>query len=1157
MTMRRLLIDTSNQVWLSLLSSRDNEFGVKVMHEGKEVRVNGWKHGYEIAINHLVAVMKELDVTPNRTIFAVEGQHSKTRREMIYPNYKKGKDSRPPAAYEQFNLCKSHLLGTFRNLGAQVVTQDGVEGDDVLAYLCKHLDGEKVVLTTDGDLATTISESTSLWRNGQLTKENPYGPFSTKYIPVYKALVGDGAEYKGAHLFGPKAFLDFLVWAGESGLAALEGMLKRKTLHELADDVDEFKPLKRVIDSAQHVYESYQCALLHDEWVDTLRQPLEWSGGIVKPTTDTRLAEWGQKVRLVTAQNYDKYVGNLKAALASTPVIALDIETSTPEASDDWLRERGKEDAVDVFGSELTGLSLTYGSNGQHTIYISVDHADTDNCTSEQARDLVALIPITTPLLIHNVSFELPILYQCWGEYLKDNGWHGFLPNALDTAMMSSYVDENRPQGLKDNSKNLLGYTQVSYKEVTTLTGATGELPRGGMLLNSVEQEDGTVLVTKQYKMCELSAEHVLNYGADDAICTMGLYHHFRTVMEIEKTWDVFLKVEQKASYLKALAYTQGVNFSLERMKELEAADQATIDSNWAVIREFLIEKGWTGTRCPVFEELTPANIKLACKIILGVEFKTMTRTPSKMAKLMLEADLHPEIASHDDAEVLSQLVANGAVDKINDWMQARFSGEPVFDQGSPKEMATFLYDVLGLPIRLVNKPTPTEWHKAPLASNLVANHLREWAGYTTKPVPEALWVEYCKNEGIPYPCDKDVISHKLLKSKAKSDDKAILFALELDTPNNPILKAFQAMKTCNTRQTMFYNAYRDLRHWKDNKIHGQSGQCRAVTRRDTPNGPNLAQLPKKGEGVKFRECFEPHKKGAVVVSLDFSGQELRHGAAQSRDPNMLACFIGDHKKDIHSLTASGAMAKKWGTAVLTEMSDRFRKDGDDDYDLFLRLRKCKEDPEVAKKADDLRKVAKNVNFLAQYDGQAPKLAGMLIITVEDAQTFLDAKYKMFPRYETWKDEVKAFSRSTGYVKTPMGARRHLRNAILSDEKWIAEGAMRQGPNFVIQGGSGEQTKLAQGRLWDSGLPFRLDMQFYFSVHDELVFSVAIEDAVEAIKAVHDFMVVPYGGLEIPFLASISLGPNFGEQYECGDWFIRENIEAALAKVVDKTKVTV
>ena len=63
-------------------------------------------------------------------------------------------------------------------------------------------------------------------------------------------------------------------------------------------------------------------------------------------------------------------------------------------------------------------------------------------------------------------------------------------------------------------------------------------------------------------------------------------------------------------------------------------------------------------------------------------------------------------------------------------------------------------------------------------------------------------------------------------------------------------------------------------------------------------------------------------------------------------------------------------------------------------------MRKCKDDAAVAKMADDLRKNAKNVNFLAQYDGQAPKLAQTLIITVEDAQTFLDAKYAMFSRVE-------------------------------------------------------------------------------------------------------------------------------------------------------------
>lgn len=277
----RLLIDMSSLLWQSLLTSKDEEFGTTVEHEGKTVHVNGWQHGYECAINHLVSVMTELEVNPADCIFVCEGEYSKARRKAIYDGYKAGRDSRPPAAYEQFAICKDKLTSAFLNLGAQVVKQDGVEGDDVLAFLAKHLKGEIVILTTDGDMATLIDDRVSLWRGGCLTKANPYGPFLHKHIPVYKALCGDGSEYKGASGFGPKSFLDLLAWAGEPGLAALEGMIKRRTLEELSDDVAEFKPAKKIIESAKHVYESYECAILHDEWVDTKRQPLQITIGEV------------------------------------------------------------------------------------------------------------------------------------------------------------------------------------------------------------------------------------------------------------------------------------------------------------------------------------------------------------------------------------------------------------------------------------------------------------------------------------------------------------------------------------------------------------------------------------------------------------------------------------------------------------------------------------------------------------------------------------------------------------------------------------------------------------------------------------------------------------------------------------------------------------
>lgn len=1141
----RLIIDVSSLLWQSLLAGVDGEFGRKVEFQGKEVQVNSWHHGYECALAHLQLVMRETGVVPIDMVFVVEGKMSKAKRKAIYNGYKDGRDSRPQEAYDEFHKAKEAIVKAFRDVGAQIVTQDGVEADDVIAYLVRHLTGQKIILTRDGDLTTLIDQDVMLYQGGKLTSENKYGPFPCRFTPVYKALVGDGEEYKGAVGFGQKAFLDFLVWAGEPGLAAIEGLMKRRALHELGDDVAEFKPARKIIDGAKHVYESYECALLHDEWVNTLRQPLVWSAGMVRGrdvVVDDRLRPYAQSTRLITSDNYDEAYAFFKKCIDESPIFSLDIETSTPEESDDWLASGDRDEKVDVFGSELTGMGLTFGRNNNLTFYFSVDHADTKNVTSEQVRRIVELIPPSKPIVIQNFAFEGPILYGEWGTALKNNGWHGFLPNVIDTAICASYVDENIPQGLKQSSKHYLDYDQATYQSVTTLIGLPGELPPGGRLLST--GEDGSV--TKQYKMRDLPAQHVLSYGADDTICTAALFNHYRLRMELENTWDVMLEVEQLPAYVCALAFHQGTRFGLAKMHEIEQEDQATYDQCWAELSRFLVAKGWEGTVTPVIKELTPANVKETVRIILGQELVTQVRTVSKLAKLV-------EVMDHDDAPLLAKFITEGAIDHINDMVASKFSGEPVFDLDSPKQMKKFLYDTLGLPVHLVNSTTPTERRNNPLLARIISDHKKRWAGHETRPIEASLFTAYCVSAGLPFPCDTGEVERNLLKSKAKTDEKAIAFALLLDCPegseNARILGIIQAMKKCATRKKMFYKPYANLRHWKDGKIHGQAGQTRTVTRRFAPSEPNLAQLPKKGEGVKFRECFLPHHREAVMCSIDFAGQELRQGAAQSGDPNMLACFVGDNLKDMHSLTAAGAMQTKWGKAKVAELIERFGQEGDDDYALFLRLRKCPDDPSVAKLADDLRKNAKNVNFGAQYDAQAPKLAETLIIPVTDAETFLQAKYAMFPRFEVWKDEVKDEVSRMGYVCTPMGARRHLRDAILSDEWGAADKALRQGPNFKIQGGSAEQTKLAMARLWRSGILFRLDMVFFAPIHDELVFSVHRDHAVECLKTVNWCMTQPYGGLAVPFIGSISLGPTFGKQYECGDWVIEENIRSAIDKV--------
>ena len=92
-------------------------------------------------------------------------------------------------------------------------------------------------------------------------------------------------------------------------------------------------------------------------------------------------------------------------------------------------------------------------------------------------------------------------------------------------------------------------------------------------------------------------------------------------------------------------------------------------------------------------------------------------------------------------------------------------------------------------------------------------------------------------------------------------------------------------------------------------------------------------------------------------------------------------------------------------------------------------------------------------------------------------------------------------------------------------------------------------TKIGVGRLWKSGALHKYDVKFFAIIHDELVDSVHKDHALEYIKIKHECMTGPYANMKVPILGSISIGPNFKDQIECGDWFIAENIEAALSDV--------
>lgn len=1132
MKKKLIAFDMSSFMWRGLLKSVDSENGYKAVHEGKEVQINSAYHGYDNALVYMLDVLATYKESPINCILVFEGQNSKAKRLLINSGYKAG-DSRAPEQYDEFHKLKDLLTELWLGLGAQVMAQDFAEGDDTCAWLAKHTEEDLVVATYDNDLAAlngtnAYGAEVEVWID-QMRGINKYGLFDYHLITTYKALVGDSSDkIKGCPGFGPSAFEKFCAQYGFDGLQELHDMLLLSDLSPLAEMAEDpkHKLIGKICEQGPTVMNSFDLAKLRPEWVDTMRVPLHWQAGMVRQLRDDddpRLKKWYGRSRFVTGDIFDEAIAWAAPLIAASAEVMLDVETATPDESDDWLAAQGDENGVDVFGSKLTGLGLTFGKNNQFSLYFSVDHANTVNCSSERLRQFIAAID--KPLIIQNVSFELVVLFNEWGGRQMDNGFHGFLPNVLDTALEASYVDENSRRGLKERSFSVLKYTQQTYLETTRLSGHAADLFPGGRLLSESEPTYETELVgtghfepgefvdpasaaiwpfgehprhqgeeimkqafvldaagekivktppiqVRQYKMNELPATHVVGYGLDDTICTAGLHNYYRLFMQLEHSWEVYKAVEIKAAYQHAKNFIDGCDISIEKVNELAAEDTITFDKAWATVREYLIEKGWEGTAPPAYtKDITPAEVKEAFMIVTGRKLDTMMRTPAKLVKFAGEVEGEPAFAG-----LLDRLYA-GEPDDFNKYVGSFHDGEPQFNDGSPNQMQNLLYTVMALPVRVRNKPT-----------------------------------EAMRNAGV-------------YEGSPKTDKLAIAYALqECGEREKSVLEALNLMGMVGTRRSLYYDKYPYFPHWKDGKVRASHNQAATTTRRGTEARPNKTQLPKHqkidGYDAKFREAIVPHRPDAVIVSMDFDSQEMVLIAEQSQDPNMLSCFVGESRRSPHTITGLGIVRMEQGF--------------DWSYEEFVAALGDKHH-EHYKIAKDGRTLGKKVNFTAEYLAMAPKVAQTLMVSEEKAQLFLDAREAMFPVAGAWKADIIAEVKAKGVVRTMMGAVRHLRAALTSSDRWIKSKAERQAVNFKVQAPAAEQTKLAEGRMWDDNLFYDFDAVCIGPIHDEVVASVRICDLPEFLPRMHRAMVAKYANMAITPVSTISFGVNFYRQVEIGE----------------------
>lgn len=271
-------------------------------------------------------------------------------------------------------------------------------------------------------------------------------------------------------------------------------------------------------------------------------------------------------------------------------------------------------------------------------------------------------------------------------------------------------------------------------------------------------------------------------------------------------------------------------------------------------------------------------------------------------------------------------------------------------------------------------------------------------------------------------------------------------------------------------------------------RVHTTYALTVAQTGRLSSNDPNLQNIPVRTElGKQIRTAFVAGE-GNVLVSADYSQQELRLAAYLSDDKDLIEMFNND--VDVHVATAAEVYGR---------------------------------DPEDVTK--NMRRDAKVVNFGIMYGLSTHGLVEATGMTYEQAQNFIKRYFEVRPKLIEYLDSVKKQAKEQGYVETIMGRRRPTPD-VNSSNFAVREAAMRAAVNVPFQGSAADIMKLAMVKVQAKlqGTSARMLLQ----IHDSVIVECPEADGKAVAKLLKETMENTYK-LPIKQTVDTSIGHNWGE----------------------------
>ena len=176
-----------------------------------------------------------------------------------------------------------------------------------------------------------------------------------------------------------------------------------------------------------------------------------------------------------------------------------------------------------------------------------------------------------------------------------------------------------------------------------------------------------------------------------------------------------------------------------------------------------------------------------------------------------------------------------------------------------------------------------------------------------------------------------------------------------------------------------------------------------------------------------------------------------------------------------------------------------------------------------------MRDKAKTVNFGIIYGISAYGLQQRLNIPRAEANDLIENYFEKYPGVQEYIDKTIQFAKDNGYVATPTGRRRYIRD-INSRSRTVANAAERLAMNSPIQGTAADMLKLAMIKVHKTLTDGNFRTKMLLTVHDEIVFDMFRGEQDEVLPAIEKAMksTLP---MKVPIVVEMGVGENWLEAH--------------------------